>query len=72
MAVSRWTHAMCGACWEKENPGRPPHMVSGGATDLCCFCGMETTLGIYVRWNPTEVICEGKYMMHLPEEEGQP
>lgn len=57
---SKWTHAICWACWERrtnergEN-GREPGRVIDAPTETCCWCGRDTSFGIYTREDPTKV-----------------
>lgn len=50
--MSGWDHAICGRCWEEDNPGRIPFVISQAPEEKCCFCGQPTTAGIYVRRHP--------------------
>jgi len=58
-----WTHAICGKCWERLRPGQEPHRLTMPGLEPCCFCGMGTIEGIYVRWNPADAVlrCKGKH-----------
>ncbi len=63
--MSRWTHNMCISCWRSLRPLREfPVQRLQLSTDLCCYCGAENNDGVYVRQDPTEVACEGRFMMH--------
>lgn len=47
-------HAICAACWQRRcarqrTPLRVPVRVVGAGIDACCFCGVFSTAGIYVR-----------------------
>lgn len=65
--MSAWTHNMCISCWRALRPLRQIPSHKPGSTDLCCFCGAENNDGIYVRDDPTNVACEGRFMMHTEE-----
>lgn len=58
--MSRWTHPICLWCWEQREPQRSP-THAGNALERCCFCGKTTTMGIYVREDPTSVRCHGTH-----------
>lgn len=55
--MSSWTHACCEECWDHQQPGRTPHRMGAAhrLTETCCYCGVITRSGIYVRENPTSV-----------------
>ncbi len=58
--ASKWTHAICTACWEWRcnelgEKGRPACMIKDAPTETCCWCGRETGLGMYVREDPAKV-----------------
>lgn len=36
---------------------REPHRVMGTVAELCCFCGAQTSSGIYVRHDPGLLGC---------------
>jgi hypothetical protein len=57
-AKSNWTHAICCRCWQREWGRRPARLVEG-ETEICCFCGVDTDAGIYVRRDPKEMPCQG-------------
>lgn len=59
--MSVWTHSICIQCWIDKNPGHAPHHVYPAECDVCCFCGRETTDGIYVREDPNTTPCKGKH-----------
>ena len=50
--MGNWTHAICTMCWVERNPDRDPHQLVNAKAETCCFCGMNTTAGIYVRADP--------------------
>lgn len=52
--MSEWTHPICDDCWDDENPTRPSPRRGEGDDENCCFCGLGTTSGIYVRKDPDE------------------
>lgn len=65
-AMSRWTHALCDACWAKREPDRIPTRLRAGpdsptmASEPCCFCG-QPTCGIYIRHDPATAPCGGNH-----------
>lgn len=61
--MSRFTHAICGACWMARRPGQEPVRISeeGRRAETCCFCGRITSAGIDVRHDPTALRCEGRH-----------
>ena len=52
-----WTQPICRACWYHRNPGRNPVQMTPEwrETEVCCWCGKDTTDGIYVREDPAVV-----------------
>jgi len=54
--MSNWTHAICVDCWNERNPNRQAVDIIDelAERETCCYCGNETTDGIYVRANPSE------------------
>jgi hypothetical protein len=59
--MSKWTHAICDGCWGKRNPGRLATVLINKNVEICCFCGEKTTAGIYVRAEPSKLLCKGKH-----------
>jgi hypothetical protein len=59
--MSKWTHAICVECWDKQQPGREPVTVLNGTEQTCCFCGQPTKAGIYIREDPKGMRCEGQH-----------
>jgi hypothetical protein len=62
--MSRWTHAICAPCWNRQHPDRPVETTTRiveeyRAEEACCFCGERTSAGIYVRHDPEETACKG-------------
>ena len=53
---------MCEDCWN-ETKGGSPICAKVDEVDVCCFCGEDTWLGIYVRHDPNDPIlkCRGKH-----------
>lgn len=42
-------HASCEFCWRKrEGAGRDPIRLKDAPSELCCFCGQTTRVGIYI------------------------
>lgn len=60
--MSKWTHNICGGCWNRLNPDREPFaaLQPFAETDKCCFCGKDNHDGIFVRRAPEETICRGE------------
>ena len=52
-----WTHKMCSVCWYAHNDGDPVRLKYD-QVGKCCFCGIDTQSGIYVRHDPRELTCE--------------
>ena len=52
-----WTQPACDSCWYARNPGRIPHRINTDMreTEKCCYCGVLTRGGIYVREDPAKV-----------------
>lgn len=60
--MSNWTHPICDPCWLEVQPGREPHRFVEAARELevCCFCGDDTSSGIYIRYDPARaLLCTG-------------
>lgn len=54
-----WTHLACENCWHILNgENRQPVRAVDPRGSYCCFCGAETTSGIYVRHHPKGLKCE--------------
>jgi len=51
---SRWTHPICGECYDREQPGRVPARIKAEYAEQqeCCWCGAETSEGIFYRADP--------------------
>lgn len=64
--MSRWSHAICDACWAKKNPNHEPGRLKSAVCEECCYCGNPTIDGIYVRDNPDSLTCKG---VHKDKEE---
>jgi hypothetical protein len=49
-----WTHGICGDCWNERNLGVEPVRIKPefAVQERCCYCGKETTSGIYIRADP--------------------
>jgi hypothetical protein len=62
--MSRWTHAICVGCWNARHPDRPASADANGRTEAhaCCFCGQQTTSGIFIREDPKTVACAGVHV----------
>ena len=55
MSRPSWTQACCPECWDDRNPGRQPVVVKTREPEICCYCGGETSDGIFVRVDPSTV-----------------
>ncbi len=44
-----WTHAMCDFCWKLRQGPRQPVRLTDAEVETCCWCGVGTQSGIYVR-----------------------
>jgi hypothetical protein len=66
--MSKWNHAICDACWDRQYPDRPAVRIRDGYrdTDLCCVCSEETDSGIYFRADPAALDCEGLHRGDAP------
>jgi hypothetical protein len=62
--MSRWTHCLCAACFEKARPGVVPLRVKDSPEEACCACGTLTSAGIFYRGDPEEFPCGGKGGTH--------
>jgi hypothetical protein len=58
---SKWNHSMCVICWYEKNPEREPHVITDADEDTCCFCGLKSKAGIYVREDPKDLRCKGEH-----------
>lgn len=56
-----WTHACCWSCWDEKYPDMEPYRVIGSSATSCCFCGLTTISGIFVRHDPKDqrLFCKG-------------
>ena len=56
-ADSKWTHNICGGCWNKRFPDRPFDWRNYGSSDLdtCCYCDTSNQDGLYYREDPVTV-----------------
>jgi hypothetical protein len=51
-----WTQPVCNHCWTERRPDQPnPHRMKIPQLERCCYCGQETTSGIYTRDDPNTV-----------------
>ena len=58
------SHAICNLCWgmlmaARGYPHRVPYRLVDPPTVPCCFCGMDTSAGIYVRARNESLRCRG-------------
>jgi hypothetical protein len=59
--MGEWPHPICLDCWDARNPGRVPRRIVEAESEMCCFCGRRTTAGVYLRFDPSELLCGGKH-----------
>ena len=52
--MSGWTHSICDECWEQWHPEKNPVRIKGAELETCCFCGMKTDGGVYIRADPKD------------------
>ena len=53
--MSAWNHSMCEACWAQHEPNRwPVRVIDLDTAYICCFCGITTYVGIFVREDPND------------------
>jgi hypothetical protein len=69
--MSRWTHAICPACWLLLYHGVTDlaALLVSPNTQTCCFCGLETDTRIFVRADPAKPQCGGVRGIHLEKSE---
>lgn len=58
--MAGWTHLICEDCWNERHPTRRAVKVSFDDGAPCCFCGKDTSSGIYVREDPATLDCRHK------------
>ena len=54
MSLSSWNHPICRECWNRKFPGRDPFRSILDTDEQCCFCGAETSDGIFAMNDPRE------------------
>lgn len=59
--MSEFTHHFCDPCWRVTHGQRIPYRVIDAADDVCCYCGRESSSGIYVREDPSLLPCRGEH-----------
>lgn len=64
--VSKWTHRVCGNCYEHFEPGRQPVRLPG-ESGYCCSCGETTDEGIFYRFAPGALPCKGEHETEAPK-----
>ncbi len=47
-----WEHLQCPRCWLRESRLRRPHRLADSPRERCCYCGNDTTAGIWRRVRP--------------------
>lgn len=54
---------MCWVCWDDMYNNRVPTTLVTPDEEKCCFCGLGTRSGIYVRHDPNDPIleCQGRH-----------
>ena len=57
--MSKWTHAICQPCWEQRADTSEPFRLTVCPPEPCCFCGVSTDSGIFVRADPRPLRCQG-------------
>lgn len=67
--MSRWTHAICQECWDARHLGTDPVRANETTEEVCCFCGLASGGGIYIREDPANTICGGKTGIHEGDNE---
>lgn len=58
---SRWTHPVCHRYYAILAPGRDPYLLVEVELEACCLCGDPTDAGIYIRYDPAVLPCNGKH-----------
>lgn len=64
--MSKFTHALCDACYGELEPGRVPVRVKKEFRPRehhCCRCGKPTN-GVFYRAPPDELQCKGAGEVH--------
>lgn len=59
--MSKWTHSICTFCWNRQNPHRTIEESTAGESEICCWCFVRHSSGIYLRDDPKETPCRGKH-----------
>lgn len=50
-----WTNPICDACWDRHYSERVPHRIIAAVREMCAWCGMPNSSGIYVRADPKDL-----------------
>lgn len=60
--MSKFTHLICDACWDRKYPDRPAGLTEAIEPNSppCCFCGDKTESHIYLRAAPEATKCKGE------------
>ncbi len=53
--MTDWTHGICAACWNAQQPESPAEEICVSDADVCCWCGRVTAGGIYLRADGREL-----------------
>lgn len=72
--AARWKHLICAHCWNERNPVITVPVIEGAGH--CCFCGLRRATAIYVRQDPSLVLCHGRHQRpgacwHEPADENE-
>lgn len=51
----RWTQPICARCWYVLYPNREPVHINNPKLEFCAYCAHITTMGIYIRVDPSTV-----------------
>lgn len=70
MKDNKWTHSICPDCWDERYPNHVPFRITVvHPKEHCCFCGKDSTAGIYVREDIANApFCEYKEADHVHAE----
>lgn len=52
-----YTHPVCAVCFSELHPDRSPTRLAPAEAEACCYCGIGTASGIYVRADPRDMPC---------------
>lgn len=63
-----WRHTVCRRCWRILQGNQEPIQLEVERPELCCICRELTAAGIYVRFDPAKMPCQGKTGTHEGKE----